>query len=98
MVDVEIKSDDISYEEIQRLLNLSHIDNEKKGLKYSTQNQSVEKLIEKIGTGDCVVAKIDGKLVGTATVGYRKINYWYCKEECAIIKLVGVHPDYKGKK
>lgn len=98
MVDIEIKSDDISYEEIQNLLNLSHRDNEKKGLKYSTQNQSVNKLIEKIGTGDCIVAKIDGKLVGTVTVDYRKLNYWYCREFCAIIKLLGVHPEYKGNK
>lgn len=98
MINIELKSEKISYEELQELLNLSHKSNEEKGLKYGTQNQTIDMLKEKLRECDCYVAILDGMLVGTATIGYKSLNYWYCNERCAVIKLVGVHPDYKGKK
>lgn len=98
-IEIKTKDDTVSYQEIQRLLE----DNNKHGLTYATANQSVEKLIEKIGKGTCFVAiqnDDDGneQLVGTCTLEERTLRYWYIGEEIEtilLLKLVGVHPDFK---
>ena len=96
------KPDSISYEEIQGLLRRAHEANAAKGLLYATANQSVEKLIAKIGKGTCYVAMVseDEKdvLAGTVTVCPVSLNYWYHSGEVALIKLLGVDPKYKGRK
>lgn len=44
-------------------------------------------------------AILDGKIAGTATIGYRTLKYWYSNgEKCAIIKCLGVLPQYKRQK
>lgn len=71
-----IKSEDnITYEEIQKLISKAHCANEEKGLSYATATQSVEKLKSKIGDGVCFVAIDNNKLIGTATVCLKEINY-----------------------
>ena len=91
------KSPNVSYEEIQKLLHDAHQSNVKNNLIYATANQSVEKLKEKIGDGVCLVALYDGHLAGTVTMSFRELSYWYFSGEVAIIKLLGVSPEYKGK-
>ena len=90
------KPENISYEMLQDLLNKAHNSNKAKGLLYATANQTVEKLKEKIGDGICLVALCDGVLAGTATISFRKLNYWYHNGPVATLKLLGVSPEYKG--
>lgn len=103
-VDVIVKNGGVTYEQIQQLLNMAHKENESCGLIYATANQTVEKLISKIGDGICFVAlKQDGlgnkKLVGTCTLEERLLRYWYIGDDIdpvLLLKLVGVHPNFKG--
>lgn len=101
---IKLKDDSVSFEDIQKLLNLAHEVNKSYGLIYATANQSVEKLTQKIGNGKCFVAfqkDSNGiiELAGTATIEERTLNYWYVgdnKKKVLLLKLVGVHPKYKG--
>lgn len=103
-IQIKIKDDSVSYEEIQQLLDKAHEENGKHGLIYATANQSVEKLIGKIGKGICFVAiQIDNngnrRVVGTCTLEKRVLKYWNVDEKnesILLLKLVGVHPDFKG--
>ena len=88
-----------SLEDVQNLLRLAHQSNEQMGIVYATANQSGEKLREKIGMGICYVA-VDtesGQIVGTATISPKNLSYWYYDGQVYLLKLVGVHPSYKGK-
>lgn len=100
---VDVKGNDVSFEEIQALLNLAHESNARKGLQYATANQSVETLIKKIGQGVCFVARTSSatksELVGTCSLEERTLDYWYLganPEKVLLLKLVGVHPEFRG--
>lgn len=103
-IEIKAKDEYVSYEQIQKLLNMAHENNNKHGLAYATANQTVEKLIAKIGKGICFVAIQNDdygneQLVGTCTLEERTLNYWYIGEDTGtilLLKLVGVHPDCKG--
>ncbi|MBS7210344.1 MAG: GNAT family N-acetyltransferase [Lachnospiraceae bacterium] len=90
-----INEDIITLDRIQMLLSKSHSENISKGLVYATATQTPERLKQKIGDGICFVAVENGKLVGTATVCQKKIDYWYYTGTVALIKLVAVDPDNK---
>ena len=103
-VEIRLKDASVSYDDIQRLLNLAHEKNQESGLIYATANQSVDKLIEKIGSGACFVALLRGnngksELIGTCTLQERILNYWYVgasKRKVLLLKLVGIHPKWQG--
>ena len=100
--EVEVRkllSDDvISLDDIQKLISKAHSDNIKNGLFYATASQTIEKLRQKIGDGVCFIAEENGKLIGTATVCSKKINYWYYSGTVSLIKLVAADPDSKHSK
>lgn len=87
----------ISWNEIQRLLNEAHKTNIEKGLIYATYNQSIEELKEKVKNGKCFVAMDGDKIVGTATIQFRNLNYWYHNGPIGLLKLLAIHPAYRGK-
>lgn len=92
------KSEGCTYEDIQYLLHIAHQSNKENGLIYASADQSVDKLIEKIGSGICLTAITEnGLLVGTVTLSDKYIDYWYYRGNVLLLKLVGVHPDYRGK-
>lgn len=87
----KLTSDDvISLDDIQKLIFKAHSDNIKNGLFYAMETQTIEKLRQKIGDGISFIAEENGKLIGTATVCSKKINYWYYSGTVALIKLVAV--------
>jgi len=94
------RPDTVSYEMLQDLLNRAHSTNEKKGLVYATAKQSAETLKKKAeaDNGICYVAFNGSELVGTMTVSFRKLNYWYHNGNVAILKLLGVDPECRGKR
>lgn len=103
-IDIKIKDDTTSFEDIQLLLNEAHKTNAEKGLFYATANQSVETLIQKIGDGVCFVAYRSDEagnreLVGTATAEERTISYWYVGNQptkVVLFKLFAVCPKCRG--
>lgn len=93
------KPDFISFEDIQKCLSRAHEVNEKKGLIYATQTQTIEKLKEKLENAVTYVAiDEENKVVATASMQFRKINHWYHNGDIGLLKLVGVLPEYSGKK
>lgn len=93
------KPDSISYEEIQECLNKAHSINEKRGLIYATQNQTIEKLKEKLQNAVTYIAvNSDNKIIATASIQFRKINHWYHNGNIGLLKLLGVSPEYSGRK
>lgn len=93
------KPEFISYEDIQNCLTKAHEINAKKGLFYATQSQTVEKLKEKLKDSVTYVAINEkNQVVATASLQFRKINHWYHNGDIGLLKLVGVLPEYSGKK
>lgn len=77
------------------MISNAHSYNIKNGLIYATATQTIEKLRQKIGDGVCFIAEENGKLIGTATVCSKEINYWYYSGKVSLIKLVAVDSDSK---
>lgn len=40
---------------------------------------------------------MQSQVVATASVQFRKINHWYLNGDIALLKLVGVLPEYLGR-
>lgn len=96
------KPDYISWEEITQLLHLGYSERANEGLNYSATHQSVEKTIARVGDGVCLVALLDGKLIGTESynlIKKKKLKWkkWYQDEEYFYLHSLTVHPDYKRK-
>jgi ribosomal protein S18 acetylase RimI-like enzyme len=92
------KPDFISYDQIQALLTRSHQTNAEKNLLYATASQTTEQFVRKIQGGVCFVALLDGtdQLIGTVSVTPIRQNYWYHHGPAALVKLMGVDPDFRG--
>ena len=93
------KPEHVSYEQLNQILKEAHLANQEKGLAYATAKLTAESLEKRIkaDNGICFVAMDGGKPVGTMTVSFRKLHYWYHNGDVAIIKLVAVDSAYKGK-
>lgn len=96
------KPDYVSWEEITKLLHLGYAERAEEGLQYSATDQSVQKTIERLGDGICLVALLDGKLV--ATESYKLIEKknlkwkrWFHDEKYYYLHSLTVHPDFKRK-
>lgn len=93
------KPDYITWEEISELLHLGYSQRAKEGLHYSAVDQPVEKTIERVGDGVCLVALLNGKLVGTESyklIEKSKLNFkkWYYDERFYYLHSLTVHPDF----
>lgn len=96
------KPDYISWKEITQLLHLGYSERADEGLNYSATHQSIEKTIERVGDGVCLVALLNGKLIGTEAYNLikrknLKLKRWYQDEEYYYLHSLTVHPDYKRK-
>lgn len=96
------KPEYISWEDITELLHLGYSERAEEGLNYSATNQSVEKTIARVGDGVCLVALLDGKLIGTESYNLiKKKNLkwkrWYQDKEYYYLHSLTVHPDYKRR-
>lgn len=96
------KPDYISWEEITQLLHLGYSERANEGLKYSATHQSVEKTIERAENGVCIVALLDGKMIGTETynlIERKKLKWkrWFYDDQYYYMHSLTVHPDYKRR-
>ncbi|RHV29202.1 GNAT family N-acetyltransferase [Ruminococcus sp. OM05-10BH] len=99
MIKIIPKPSEVSYEDIQKLLARAHKSNIDKGLCYATAFQSVDRLKQKIKDGICFTAVLNDEkstVIGTATICFIELNYWYYKGRVGLIKLIGIDTDYKG--
>lgn len=87
-ISILLKPNNISWHAITELLHLAYAEHAKNGLKYSACSQSEEHTRERVGDGLCVVAILEGKLVGTATVHLRRKVVHLCQ--------FAVHPKYRS--
>lgn len=90
----------ISWEEITHLLHLGYSERKSEGLTYSAVNQSVKKTLERVGDGVCLVAILEGKLIGTES--YKLVKKedlrrkrWFYDDQYYYLHSLAVHPDYK---
>lgn len=96
------KPDYISWEEITQLLHIGYAERVDEGLHYSATDQSVQKTIERVEDGVCLVALFNGKLV--ATESYKlvesknlKRKKWFQDDSYYYLHSLTVHPDFKRK-
>lgn len=87
-ISVMLKPDNISWRAITELLHLAYAEHTKNGLEYSACYQSEERTRERVGDGICVVALLEDKLVGTATIHMRGLFVHLCQ--------FAVHPEYRS--
>lgn len=85
---IMLKPDYISWFEITELLHLAYAEHAIQGLEYSACSQSASQTCERVGDGLCIIAMLDGKLVGTATL--------HLREKVAHLCQFAVHPDYRN--
>lgn len=96
------KPDYVSWEDITRLLHLGYAERIDEGLHYSATDQSVQKTIERVGDGVCLVALLNGRLV--ATESYKLVESrnlkgkrWFQDDNYYYLHSLTVHPDFKRK-
>lgn len=82
------KPDYISWNDITELLHLAFAEHVREGLMYMACTQSEEQTRTRVGEGVCIVALLNGKLVGTRTLTIRGKNLH--------VAQLAVHPDYRG--
>lgn len=92
----------ISWEDITTLLHLGYAERAEEGLQYSATDQSVQKTIERVDNGICLVALLNGELV--ATESYKlvekknlKRKRWFYDNNYYYLHSLSVHPNFKKK-
>jgi len=92
------KTDDISFEDIHKILHEAHKENNDKNINMKTANLTGEELKERIGkNGKCFIALDENKLIGTLSIRLVERNCWYAKGTIPDYMLAAVLPEYQGK-
>lgn len=81
------KPDSISWEEITELLHLAFASHLENGLNYAACTQTEEETRQRVGDGMCMVALINGELVGTATLNFYR--GWLILGKLLFIRIFG---------
>lgn len=86
-----------SWDIIHDILYSAHESNRKNGVFMKTAELSGGELKERVGdNGQCFVAIVNNKVVGTASVKIVNRNKWYHKGRIGYLMLIGIYPEYKG--
>ena len=102
MIEITEKDNSTSWEEITELLHRAYAIRKERGLNYAAATQTVEETIHRAQPEGAIknvtlVAKENGKLVGSTTYNIRKGRRWYEGEKALFFHMVGVAPEQKGK-
>ena len=102
MIEITEKDDSVSWEEITDLLHRAYAVRKEQGLNYGAVSQTVEQTIQRAqpkGTirNVTLVAKENGKLIGTTTFCIRAGNKWYEGGKTLFFHMTAVAPEQKGK-
>lgn len=94
---VKEKPNNISFDEIHKVLESAHKNNIANGIIMKTASLSGEELEKRIGDdGVCFVALDGEKIVGTLSLRFVERNTWYAKGLIPDYILAGVIPEYQG--
>lgn len=98
-IQILVKPDSISWDDIHDCLWASHDVNRTKGviMKFpSLPGAEIQKRIEN-GNGKMFVALDGDKVVGVAGYQIKHSTYWFCKSDYLYLCFAGVLPEYSGK-
>ena len=91
------KPETISFDDIHELLWKANTQNRKDGFIMSTSQMSGGQLEKRIGAdGHCLVALLEGQLVGTLSLRYLNRKTWYAHGRIADYMLAAVLPECQG--
>jgi GNAT superfamily N-acetyltransferase len=90
---------DADYEALTRLLHRAYASLAEKGFRYTATYQSPEITKNRCESGTCIVAEIDGEIVGTVTFynpAQTEHSEWYDRPEVASFGQFAVEPTMQG--
>ena len=97
-IEILVKPDWVSWEEIHDVLWKSHAQNREDGIAMGHQNLTGEGIRDLLGDyGTMFVAIIDGRVVGTAAVIIKETNFWFGKDNYAYCCFASVLPEFEGQ-
>lgn len=92
-----VKPDWISWDEVQECQCRAHVINNKKGFQMQVQSITGEDLRKGVGDGFCFVALDGNKVVGTASLMFKKSKiHWWTRETVAYTSYDAILPEYRG--
>ncbi len=89
-----------SIHELTEVINAAFAMRKEQGLQYAGVNQNAAGTRRRIKNGECYVAIVNERIVGTGTIhppGSRHGNPWYRHPRVARFSQLAVHPDYRGQ-
>ncbi len=96
-INIIVKPDFVSWEEIHQVLGKAHEQNRQKGIIMHLPTLSATELQKFVGGGKMFVAIDDDRVVGTLSLIIKEGKQWYNQGSFGYICLVSVMPDYSGK-
>ena len=100
MIEIVSKPDAVSWDEISRVVYLSHAKNRENGLDIRNANLTGKEIEERLGNeGKCFIARktSDGTIIATASVAFHKLDRWYAHGLFAYLTLEAVLPEWSGQ-
>lgn len=88
-----------SLDALTRLLRRAYAGLARRGMRYVASHQGVEVTRRRIANGECYVAELDGRLVGTITLeppGTGRGPALYRQSDVAKVQQFGVEPAFQG--
>ena len=100
MVEIVLKPNSVSWDEISQIVYNSHVNNREKGLDIRNANLTGDEIKESIGVdGRCFIARDTnlGIIIGTVSVAFHHLERWYAHGLFAYLTLDAVLPEWSGK-
>lgn len=97
--DLRLMSEQDSFEELTHLLHRAYAELAAMGLRFYATHQPVSATRERAGKGECWIALIEGRIVGTVTMippDRCSGAPWYDRPEVAKLAQLGVDPALRG--
>lgn len=100
MITIIEKPEWVSWDEIHDVLSLAHEDNRNRGVNMRKPALPGNQIAQEIGNNGKMFVAMDGnRVIGTAAIVIKKLNYWCGSpgDEYACVYFASVLPDYRGQ-
>jgi len=91
------KPENISLKQILDCLKTAHSVNQKKGLNYATASLNEEEFKVRLNNAKIYIVLDKERVVATASLQLRDINYWYHSGPIGLMQSMAVLPEYSGQ-
>lgn len=96
-IQITVKPDWISWEDIKECLHNAHAENRSRGIKMTHYLWPAEEIKNYLGKDGVMLVALDGeKLVGTAAIAMKEGRTWYAHGSYAYMCFACVLPNYRG--